>query len=134
MKYLLSLLIILSVVTITNAQEREFVSKEGDQEFHMKMYWMLIYVRGEKAQDFSEEELVELQNGHMAHIGAMAEADVVRMAGPFNEDGDKRGILIFDVDTKEEVIEWIEQDPSVKAGRLTYEIYGWWTEKGACLE
>ena len=70
----------------------------------------------------------------MEHIGAMAEADVVRMAGPFNEDGDKRGILIFDVDTKEEVIEWIEKDPSVKAGRLTYEIYGWWTEKGACLE
>ena len=134
MRLLLILLLFVSSASFAQESEREFISKEGDQEFHMKKYWMLIYIRGDKANDFSEEELVELQNGHMAHIGEMAEADVVRMAGPFDGDNDKRGILIFDLDTEEEVVEWIEQDPSVKAGRLTYEIYGWWTEKGACLE
>lgn len=133
MKIFLSLLMLVCFLNAFS-QEREFISKEGDQEFHMKMYYMLIYVRGEKAAEFSDKELIELQNGHMRHIGKMAEANVVRMAGPFDGDGDKRGILVFDLDTEEEVVEWIEQDPSVSAGRLSYEIYGWWTEKGACLE
>ena len=72
-------LLFLSIVS-TNiySQEREFISKEGDHEYHMKMYYMLIYVRGEKAFEFSDEELKDLQKGHMDHIGKMAEAGVVR--------------------------------------------------------
>jgi uncharacterized protein YciI len=64
----------------------------------------------------------------------MAEEGAVQMAGPFGDQTEKRGILIFDVDTKEEVVEWVSQDPLVKAGRLKYEIHPWWTAKGSCLE
>lgn len=119
---------------IAFSQDREFTYKEGDIEFHMKSYYMLIYLRGERAQEFTEQELEEIQKGHLAHINEMANEKVVLMAGPFEGDDDKRGILIFDLATKEEVIAWVEQDPSVRAGRLSYEIHKWWTEKGNCLD
>ena len=116
------------------SQDREFTYKEGDVEFHMKSYYMLIYLRGERSQEFSEEELAEIQKAHLVHINEMAKEKVVLMAGPFEGDDDKRGILVFDLATEEEVISYAEQDPSVQAGRLTYEIHKWWTEKGGCLD
>lgn len=116
------------------SQEREYTYKEGDIEFHMKSYYMLIYLRGDRAQEFSEEELEKIQQGHLAHINEMAKEKVVIMAGPFEGDDNKRGILVFDLATEEEVIAWVEQDPSIQAGRLSYEIHKWWAEKGTCLD
>ena len=127
----LTLLLLLLLFLPVGADEREFTLESG---VVMKQYYLLLYVRGENAQDFDEEELKNIQAGHLAHIGRMTEEGVVVIAGPFGDDTEKRGILIFDVPTLEEVEDWIRQDPAVKAGRLDYEIHPWWGAKGASLK
>jgi len=133
----LFLLIVLIVLAGINAHsqknDREMTYKEGDIEYHMKMYYMLIFIRGDQPQQYSDKELYDMQNEHLQHINEMADAGAVVIAGPFDGDNEKRGILIFDVDTEAEVIKWMQDDPFVKNGRLTYEILPWWTEKGKCL-
>ncbi|MFZ6053365.1 YciI family protein [Halocola ammonii] len=113
---------------------REFEMTEGDTTYVMKQYFMLIYLTGDNQEEVSREKSTELQEGHLGHINKMADEGVVKMAGPFGDQTEKRGILIFDLDTKEEVVEWVSQDPLVKAGRLKYEIHPWWTAKGSCLD
>lgn len=115
------------------AQEREFEIKEGDTTYVMKQYFFCFYLRGEKT-DQDSLTLVKLQEGHMAHINKMAEEKVICMAGPFGDNTEKRGILLFDVATKEEAEEWVKKDPMVIEGRLTYEIHPWWGAKGSKLK
>jgi uncharacterized protein YciI len=54
-----------------------------------------------------------------------AEGSLV-LAGPFLEDGDLRGIYVFDVRTLEEARALTETDPAVKAGRLAMELHLWY--------
>lgn len=115
------------------AQDREFEMKEGDTTYIMKKYFLCIYLRGEKT-DQDSITLQNLQQGHLDNINAMDEAGVICMAGPFGDDTEKRGILMFDVEAVEEAELWLKKDPMVIAGRLTYEIHPWWGAKGSRLK
>jgi len=130
---LIVMLVFAGINGYSQSNDREMTYKEGDIEYHMKMYYMLIFIRGDQSEQFSEKELFDMQNEHLVHINKMAEAGAVVIAGPFDGDNEKRGILIFDVDTETEVVEWKKGDPFIQNGRLTYEILPWWTEKGKCL-
>ena len=70
----------------------------------------------------------------MANINNMAESGKLQIAGPFGDDGNWRGIFIFDVATEEEVKELLKDDPAIQSGRLAYEIHPWWTMPGGCLK
>jgi uncharacterized protein YciI len=70
----------------------------------------------------------------MANINKMAESGKLQIAGPFGDDGNWRGIFIFDVATEEEVKELLKDDPAIQSGRLDYEIHPWWTLQGSCLK
>lgn len=119
---------------MAETEPREFEMKSGDETIVMKRYYFLLYLRGERSEDYSEAELEEIQAGHLAHISKMVKEGVVCMAGPFGDDTEKRGLLIFDLETEESVREWIEQDPGVRSGRMSYEIHPWWGAKGSVLK
>jgi uncharacterized protein YciI len=70
----------------------------------------------------------------MANINKMAESGKLQIAGPFGDDGNWRGIFIFDVATEEEVKELLKDDPAIQSGRLAFEIHPWWTMSGGCLK
>lgn len=132
MKVIISLFLILLPI-LSFSQDREFEMKEGDTTYIMKQYFLCIYLSGEK-RDQDSTTLAELQKGHLENIGAMDKAGVICMAGPFGDDSEKRGILMFDVATKEEAEVWLKKDPMVIAERLTYEIHPWWGAKGSTLK
>ncbi len=69
----------------------------------------------------------KIQDGHMANITSLHNAGKLKVAGPFGDDGDWRGIFIFDSATKEEVENLLKTDSAVAAGRLAYDIRPWWT-------
>ena len=69
----------------------------------------------------------KIQDGHMANITSLYNAGKLKVAGPFGDDGDWRGIFIFDCETKEEVEKLLVTDPAINAGRLAYNIHPWWT-------
>ncbi|MCT4623523.1 MAG: YciI family protein [Schleiferiaceae bacterium] len=110
-----------------------FEMPEGDTVFTMKQYFFVMLKAGEsRGQD--EAETAKIQEGHLAHLNSLGESGKLCIAGPFGDDGDWRGILIFKVPTEEEVRELVEADPAFKAGRLSYEVHPWWAGKGSKLD
>ena len=69
----------------------------------------------------------------MNHINSMVETHNLQIAGPFGDDSEKRGILIFDLEKVEDAEAAMSQDPAVQAGRLSYECHPWWAAKGSML-
>jgi uncharacterized protein YciI len=88
--------------------------------------------RGPRAHEFSEDELEELQRGHLAFLDSMREQGHLVLAGPFRDQADetKRGLCIYRTGL-EETRRLTEQDPSVRAGRISVEAMTWLTPKGA---
>jgi uncharacterized protein YciI/ketosteroid isomerase-like protein len=75
-----------------------------------------------------------IQDAHMANIKAMWEAKKLIIAGPMGDDGDTRGVFVFQAANRAEAQALAESDPAIKAGRLVPEIHSWWVEKRALPE
>lgn len=101
----------------------------------MKQYWFVMLSRGpRRGEAISTERGAELQAGHMAHMEAQHAAGKLVLAGPFGDDGNWRGIQIYDAASKDEVEAICAEDPAVKAGRLACEIHPWWGQVGTALK
>lgn len=110
-----------------------FIMQDEDTTYVMKKYFMAFLKSGQERNQ-STEEIARIQAGHMAHIEDMAKKKQICIAGPFGDDGDMKGILIFNVPTIEEVDSLVAQDPAVIAGRLVLEVHPWWAAQGSTLE
>lgn len=139
MKYLLLVLFTISL-QFSNAQSLDedgrayFEMKDGDTTYMMYQYFFCSLDRVESRDSLSEERLAEIQKGHMDHIGAMADAGIVSIAGPYGDDGNSRGILIMNCATLEEAEAHAAEDPAVKANRLKINIRPIWLAKGSMLK
>jgi uncharacterized protein YciI len=123
---LLLSIIILSLVSFAQQKENKYPN--------IKQYYFVMLTRGPNSNKIDSLQLQKIQEGHMANIHKMAEAGKLQIAGPFGDDGDWRGIFIFDVKSDEEVKELLKNDPAIQSGRLSYEIHPWWSDKGSCLK
>ena len=99
-------------------------------KYEMTTYVVGLLYRGPKSTRESTPETQKIQQGHMANIGKMAAAGKLAVAGPFSDDGDLRGIFIFQNTTIDEARAMCEQDPAVQAGRLRFELHPWFAAKG----
>ncbi|MDX1389105.1 MAG: YciI family protein, partial [Acidobacteriota bacterium] len=81
--------------------------------------------------DYSDEELEEIQAGHMANIQKMADSGDLVWAGPMADDGDLRGIFVFRTLDPDRLKELVARDPGVKAGRFGVELYPWHVPEGS---
>jgi uncharacterized protein YciI len=95
-------------------------------------YTLVILRWPDDLPSFSEEELTELQRQHLAYRAELGRQGVLVVNGPLVEQSDEtlRGISIFACDL-EEARRLSDADPSVKAGRLTYDVMEWWVRAGA---
>jgi uncharacterized protein YciI len=66
----------------------------------------------------------------MANMMVMADAGKLRLAGPFLDKGDLRGIFIIDAASEDEVNELLSHDPAIANGFLTAEIKKWYGPAG----
>lgn len=98
---------------------------------NMTVYYFGLLTRGPKAATIPQEDLPAIQAGHMANINRLAQEGKLLVAGPFLDDGDWRGILIFKCASLEEARALAATDPAVQAGRLQVEIRPWLTMKGS---
>jgi uncharacterized protein YciI len=101
-------------------------SKDAKPEERIRQYWFVMLTKGSnRTQD--SVTAAKLQEGHMANIKRLYEEGKLKVAGPFGDDGNWRGLFIFDCATKEEVEILLNTDPAIAAGRLAYELHSWWT-------
>jgi len=123
----------LCIVVIVITGSFLFAQDKEDNKPVMKNYFMVFLKKGpNRAQDSTAVE--KLQDAHLANITRLIKEGKLLVAGPFLDDGEMRGIFIFDVPTADEVKQLCETDPAIKSGRLSYEIHPWMTMKGVCLK
>jgi uncharacterized protein YciI len=99
--------------------------KLGADDFGMRSYVMAFLKAGPK-RDRSKEEAAKLQAAHMANISRMATAGKLVLAGPFEDNGEIRGIYIFNVATVAEAEALTKSDPAIQAGSLVMELHPWY--------
>ena len=107
----------------------DYVDKKTKDTILMQQYFMAFLKRGD-IRGQNEEESAELQEAHLAHLSKMYELGYADISGPFGDDGDIRGITIYNVPTQKMADSLANADPMVKAGRLKIEIHPWWAAKG----
>lgn len=106
--------------------DEALAKKLGADDYGMRKYVMAFLLRGDKVSEFTPEQRSEIQAGHMANIGKMAEMGKLIVAGPFMGNDELRGIYIFDVQTLEEAKALTETDPAIKAGVLKMDLKEWY--------
>jgi uncharacterized protein YciI len=91
------------------------------------VYTLVLLRRPPDAPQMSDTELDSLQAQHLAYRAKLRREGRLIVNGPLDEQSDlaMRGLSIFACDI-EEARRLTEGDPSVKAGRLAYDVMEWW--------
>lgn len=107
----------------------DYVDEKTKDTVLMQQYFIAFLKSGPNRSQ-NKEETEELQKQHLAHLGRMYEEGYADISGPFGDDGDIRGITIYNTPTLAIADSLANMDPMVKAGRLVIEIHPWWAAKG----
>jgi uncharacterized protein len=120
------LMLVLTVMIASTAFTQQTENKEKKPIEQIRKYWFVLLKSGPN-RTHDSATAAKIQEGHMANIGRLYNEGKIKVAGPFGDPGDWRGIFIFDAETKEEVEKLLQTDPAIAAGRLAYEIKSWYT-------
>src|SRR5690606_18620674 len=113
-------------------QTFDYIDETTKDTILMQQYFIAFLKRGpSRSQDNAQTD--SLQKLHLAHLGKMYEMGYADISGPFGDDGEIRGITIYNVPTFEIADSLANADPMAKTGRLTIEIHPWWAAKGFAL-
>ena len=95
------------------------------------VYTLVLLRRPADAPDMQQAELEALQSRHLAYRAKLRNDGVLVANGPLGEQSDEslRGISIFACDLGE-ARRLSDLDPSVQAGRLTFDVFEWWVAAG----
>ena len=95
------------------------------------VFTLVLLRRAPNAPRMSEEELDALQARHLAYRADLGRQGVLVVNGPLGEQSDDtmRGLSIYACDLAE-AARLSDGDPSVQAGRLTYDLMEWWVASG----
>ncbi len=127
-------------IVISMAQQKKELVEKGFETFDyvdektgdtilMQQYFIAFLKTGTNRSQ-SKEEADSLQALHLAHLGRMYEEGFADISGPFGDDGEIRGITIYNVPTQKMADSLANMDPMVQSGRLAIEIHPWWAAKG----
>jgi len=90
---------------------------------------LLILFAGDPVPD--DDGLVnQMQLEHLAHLFKLEEEGKSCVYGPISNHEELHGIIIFNTTNKEDIHQWMADDPYIKAGHLKYELYDWFTIPG----
>jgi uncharacterized protein YciI len=87
---------------------------------------LVLLRRGPRADQFTEEELEELQARHLGYLDEMRRLGHLAASGPFEGQPDPtlRGLCLYVVEP-EEARRLAQADPMVRAGRLAVDVMRW---------
>ena len=121
---------LLALIPLTALLAAAADEKKPEPQYEMRVYVLGLLKRGPNACKGDKAEQDRFQEGHMANIRKMAAAGKLIVAGPMGDNGELRGIFIFDAKSVEEVKAMAEEDPSIQSGRLILELHPWYAAAG----
>ena len=105
--------------------DAELANRVGADDYGMRQYVFAI-LRAGKAKRPAGKEMEALQAGHLKNIMRLGDEGKLALAGPFMDDGEMRGIFIFNVATVEEAKKLVAADPLISGGYLDVEFHPWY--------
>jgi hypothetical protein len=95
------------------------------------VFTLVLLRRPADAPPLPEDELDALQARHLAYRAKLRRDGVLVANGPLDEQSDPslRGLSVFACSI-EEARRYSDLDPSVQAGRLSYDVFEWWVAAG----
>lgn len=111
-------------------QTFQYVDEASGDTVIMQQYFVVFLKRGPNRDPLSKEEADSLQALHLGHLSRMYEQGFADISGPFGDDGDIRGITIYNTPTQAMADSLSRLDPLVQMGRLQTEVHPWWAAKG----
>ena len=136
LKFILFAFISIMIVSGSNvlSQDNNNKQKENEPEWEMKTYYFVFLNSNPERPKIDSVKSAEIQAGHLANIQKMFDEGKCRLAGPFLDDGETRGIFILDVASVEEAKELLSNDPAINSGRLIPVIKPWYGPAGLIVE
>lgn len=110
----------------------EYVDEARGDTIIMQQYYIAFLKNGPDRSQ-TEAEADSLQILHLNHLSLMYELGHADISGPFGDDGEIRGITVYNTPSLEMADSLANADPMVKAGRLVIEMHPWWAAKGFSL-
>jgi uncharacterized protein YciI len=110
----------------------DYIDSQTGDTVLMQQYF-IAFLKSGPVRSQSKAEADSLQTLHLAHLGRMYEEGHADISGPFGDDGEIRGITIYNTPTLEMADSLANLDPMVRSGRLVIEIHPWWAAKGFSL-
>jgi uncharacterized protein len=110
---------------IDQSFDSELAQELNADEYGMRRY-VMAFLKAGPNRDHDPDTVMEIQQAHMDNINRMANEGSLILAGPFLDDGQFRGIYLFDVETIEEARKLTQSDPAIQAGRLEMELHPWY--------
>lgn len=107
----------------------DYIDPNSGDTILMQQYYMAFLKAGPRRSQ-SQEEADSLQKLHLEHLGRMYANGFADISGPFGDNGELRGVTIYNVPTLKIADSLANMDPMVQAGRLAIEIHPWWAAKG----
>lgn len=122
MKLLLSLLLIgASLLPAPQAQ------KTTEPEFKLVQFYLGLLKKGPGWTAAHTAETEQLYQKHVGYVVSLLGSGKAMIAGPFTDNKDIRGVIIFRAPSADEAKAWAEADPAVAAGHLVVEMHPWWS-------
>lgn len=138
MKVIKIALLLISVIVLfagsSAAQGNNDSLKNNEPEFEMKLYYFVFLNAVKDRPVIDSAAAMEIQMGHMANLERMYLEGKSKLAGPFMDGGEMRGIVILDVASEEEAREQMNRDPAIINGRLEAVIKQWYGPAGLIVE
>lgn len=110
-------------------QTFDYVDQNSGDTILMQQYFMVFLKRGPNRSQ-SKAEADSLQQLHLEHLERMYDAGYADISGPFGDDGEIRGITVYNTPTLAMADSLAHLDPMVQSGRLIIEVHPWWAAKG----
>ncbi len=103
-------------------------------KWEMKVYYFVFLNAVKDRPKIDSLTAMEIQKGHMANLERLYYEGKSKLAGPFMDGGDTRGIVILDVASEEEAKNEMSKDPAIINGRLEAVIKQWYGPAGLYVE
>ena len=132
-KFRLLILFFLSLFCFSVLHAQQTTTNAPAAKVEMKQYFFVMLTKGNNRNQDSTTA-ARIQDAHIKNIERLAGLGKILVAGPFGDEGEWRGIFIFDCSTRDEVETYLKTDPAIAAGRLAYDIKSWWTAKNCIFK
>lgn len=107
-------------------------AEPSDVPAEFDVYTVVVLRRPSDAPTMTDEQLDALQERHLAYRADLARRGLVVANGPFDQQSDPtyRGMSVFACGPAQ-AARLSDEDPSVVAGRLAYDVMQWWVRAGS---